>query len=116
MILCHFSKHCGVFRFLGVSVTISNALRLFGLFTVFPNCTRKMYFEVYPCFLCSICPVIFVCYCVRDAMTADAGAGVGIVTVDPVFVGTTNVVADSKEYPAGGGCEIEVSECSASKV
>ena len=35
-------------------------------------------------------------------MTANAGAGVGIVTVDPVFVGTTNVVADSKVYTAGG--------------
>ena len=35
-------------------------------------------------------------------MTADAGAGVGIVTVDPVFVGTINVVADSKEYTGGG--------------
>ena len=43
-----------------------------------------------------------VCYCVRDAMTADTGAGVGIVTVDPGFVGTTNVVADSKSYTAGG--------------
>ena len=35
-------------------------------------------------------------------MTADAGAGVGIVTVDPGFVGKTNVVADSKAYTAGG--------------
>ena len=34
-------------------------------------------------------------------MTADAGAGVGIVTVDPGFVGTTNVVADNKAYTAG---------------
>ena len=57
-----------------------------------------------------------VCSCVRDAMTADAGAGLGIVTVDPGFVGTTNVVADSKMYTAGGGCEREVSECSTSKV
>ena len=37
----------------------------------------------------------------RDEMTADAGAGVGIVTVGPVFVGTTNTVADSKFYTAG---------------
>ena len=35
-------------------------------------------------------------------MTADSGAGVGIVTVGPVFVGTTNTVADSKAYTAGG--------------
>ena len=35
-------------------------------------------------------------------MTADAGDGVGIVTVDPGFVGTTNVVADNKAYTAGG--------------
>ena len=34
-------------------------------------------------------------------MTAYAGAGVGIVTVDPVFVGTTNVVADNKAYTTG---------------
>ena len=43
-----------------------------------------------------------VCYRVRAEMTADAGAGVGIVTVDPGFVGTTNVVADSKVYTVGG--------------
>ena len=43
-----------------------------------------------------------VCSRVRDALTSDAGAGVGIVTVDPGFVGTTNVVADSKAYTAGG--------------
>ena len=42
------------------------------------------------------------CSCVRAAMTADDNAGVGIVTVDPVFVGTTNVVADIKAYTAGG--------------
>ena len=42
------------------------------------------------------------CSRMRDAITADAGAGVGIVTVDPGFVGTTNVVADSKAYTAGG--------------
>ena len=35
-------------------------------------------------------------------MTADAGAGVGIVIVDPGFVGKTNVVADSKAYTSGG--------------
>ena len=35
-------------------------------------------------------------------MTADASAGVGIVTVGPGSVGTTNVVADSKAYTAGG--------------
>ena len=27
--------------------------------------------------------IFSVCSCVRDVMTADAGAGVGIVTVDP---------------------------------
>ena len=42
------------------------------------------------------------CSFVRDAMTFDAGAGVGIVTVDPGLVGTTNVVSDSKVYTAGG--------------
>ena len=42
------------------------------------------------------------CSCVRYAMTADAGAGVGIVTVDPGCLDTTNVVADSKVYTAGG--------------
>ena len=42
------------------------------------------------------------CYRVRAAMTADAGAGVVIVTVDPGFVVTTNLVADSKAYTAGG--------------
>ena len=35
-------------------------------------------------------------------MIADAGVGVGIGTVDPGFVGTTKVVADSKAYTAGG--------------
>ena len=50
MILCHFSKHCGICRILGVCVTISNALQFFGLIPVFPKCTRKLYFEVYPCF------------------------------------------------------------------
>ena len=42
------------------------------------------------------------CSRVRAAMTADAGAGVGLVTVDMGFMGTTNVVADSKAYTAGG--------------
>ena len=42
------------------------------------------------------------CSRVRAAMTADTSAGVGIVTVDPGFVGTKNVVADSKAYTAGG--------------
>ena len=42
------------------------------------------------------------CSCVRAAMTADAGAGVGIVTVDPGFVGTANLVADGKAYTLGG--------------
>ena len=42
------------------------------------------------------------CSRVRAAMTADAGSGVGIVTVDPGSVGTTNVVADSKAYTEGG--------------
>ena len=49
-------------------------------------------------------------------MTADAGAGVEIGTVDPGFVGTTKVVADSRAYTAGGCCEREVSECSATEV
>ena len=35
-------------------------------------------------------------------MISDAGAGVGIETVDPGFIGTTKVVADSKLYTAGG--------------
>ena len=35
-------------------------------------------------------------------MTTNASAGVGIVTVDPVLVGTTKVVADSKAYNSGG--------------
>ena len=38
----------------------------------------------------------------RYEMTADAGAGVGIITVGPGFVGTMNAVADSKSYTAGG--------------
>ena len=38
---------------------------------------------------------------VNDVMTADAGAGVVIVTVDPELVGTTNIVADSKAYTMG---------------
>ena len=42
------------------------------------------------------------CSCVRAAMIADAGAGVGIGTLDPGFVGATKVVADSKAYTAGG--------------
>ena len=42
------------------------------------------------------------CSRVRDAMTADAGAGVVIITVDPGFVGTTNVVDGSNAYTAGG--------------
>ena len=50
-------------------------------------------------------------------MTADAGAGVGIVTVGPEFMGKTNTVADRKAYNAGGGGGgSEVSECSASKI
>ena len=49
----------------------------------------------------------------RDAMTADAGAGVGIVTVGPRFVGKTNAVADSKAYTEGCVCESEVSKCTA---
>ena len=35
-------------------------------------------------------------------MTEDAGAGVEIGTVDPGFVGTTKVVADSRAYTEGG--------------
>ena len=35
-------------------------------------------------------------------MIANAGAGVGIGTVDPGFLGTTKVVAGSKVYTAGG--------------
>ena len=56
------------------------------------------------------------CSRVRDEMIADAGAGVGIVTVGPGFAGTTNGVADSKAYTEGGGCESEVSECTASMI
>ena len=43
-----------------------------------------------------------VCSRVRDEMTSNTGVGVGIVTVGSGFVGTTNVVADSKSYNAGG--------------
>ena len=46
--------------------------------------------------------IVYVCSCVRAALTADAGAGVGVVTVDPGFVGTKNVVADSKAENVGG--------------
>ena len=60
--------------------------------------------------------IFSVCSHVRAVMTADAGAGVGIVTVDPGFVGTTNVVTDSRAYTAGGCYEREVSECCTSKV
>ena len=35
-------------------------------------------------------------------MTADAGAGVEIGTMDPGFVVTKKVVADSKAYTVGG--------------
>ena len=56
------------------------------------------------------------CSGVRAAMTADAGAGVGIGTVYPGFVGTTKVVAEIRAYTAGGCCEREVSECSATEV
>ena len=42
------------------------------------------------------------CSRVRATITSDDGAGVGIVTLDPVFVGTTKVVADNKAYTAGG--------------
>ena len=35
-------------------------------------------------------------------MMADAGVGVGIGTVDPAFMSTTKVVADSRAYTAGG--------------
>ena len=35
-------------------------------------------------------------------MTSDDGTGVVIITVGPVFVGTTNKAADSKAYTAGG--------------
>ena len=42
------------------------------------------------------------CSCVRAAMTADTGAGVEIGTVDPVFVGTTKVVAGIRAYTEGG--------------
>ena len=39
---------------------------------------------------------------VRAAMMVDAGAGVGIGIVEPGFVGTTKVVADSRSYTVGG--------------
>ena len=42
------------------------------------------------------------CYCVRADMIANARAGVGIGTVDPVFMGTTKVMVHSKAYTAGG--------------
>ena len=43
----------------------------------------------------------YVCSRVRAAVTADAGVGVEIGTVDPGFVVTTKVVADSRAYAAG---------------
>ena len=46
--------------------------------------------------------IFSVCSRVKAVMTANAGAGVGIVAVDPGFVGTTNIVADNKAYTAGG--------------
>ena len=42
------------------------------------------------------------CSRVRADMTDDDRAGVEIETVDPGFVGTKKVVADSKAYTAGG--------------
>ena len=41
------------------------------------------------------------CSRVRDSMNDDAGEGVKIGTVDPLFVSTIKVVADSKAYTAG---------------
>ena len=38
----------------------------------------------------------------RATITADAGAGVRILTVDPRFVGSTKVVDNSKVYTEGG--------------
>ena len=46
--------------------------------------------------------IFSVCSCVRAAMSVDVGADVGIVTVDPGFVGTKILVADSKAYTVGG--------------
>ena len=40
-------------------------------------------------------------YHVRDAVNDDAGAGVGIVTVDTGLVVTTKVVADIRAYTLG---------------
>ena len=42
------------------------------------------------------------CSLLRDAMMADVEEGVGIGTVDPGFVGTTKVLADSRAYTAEG--------------
>ena len=56
------------------------------------------------------------CSRVRSEMTAATGGGVESLTVDPGFVGTTKVLADSREYTVGGCCEREVSECSAPEV
>ena len=42
------------------------------------------------------------CSRMRAAMMENARAGMVIGTVDPGFVGTTKVVADSKAYTAGG--------------
>ena len=46
--------------------------------------------------------IFSMCSCVSDTMTADAGAGVVIGTVDPGFVGTTKMVDDSRAYTVGG--------------
>ena len=43
-----------------------------------------------------------VCSCLRAAMTADAGAGVEIGTVNPGFVGKKKLLADSRAYTTGG--------------
>ena len=45
--------------------------------------------------------IFSVCYRVRAAVLANAGAGVGIGTVDPGSVVTTKVVDGSKAYTAG---------------
>ena len=42
------------------------------------------------------------CSLVRSARMVDARAGVEVGTVDPGFMGTTKVVADSRAYTAGG--------------
>ena len=48
------------------------------------------------------------CSRVRASMNSDAKASVETGTVDPGFVDTRKVVADSRAYTAGGCCERDI--------